>query len=50
MDSFKLQAPYAISPDQQQATNELLENIESGKKVYYIIKQEKSAVKNINIE
>jgi hypothetical protein len=26
------------------------ENIESGKKVYYIIKQEKSDVKNINIE
>lgn len=26
------------------------ENTESGKKVYYIIKQEKSDVKNINIE
>jgi excinuclease ABC subunit B len=31
MDSFKLQAPYVISPDQQQATNELLENIGNGK-------------------
>jgi hypothetical protein len=26
------------------------ENTEAGKKVYYIIKQEKSDVKNINIE
>ncbi|KKP91907.1 MAG: excinuclease ABC subunit B, excinuclease ABC subunit B [candidate division WS6 bacterium GW2011_GWC1_36_11] len=31
MDSFRLQAPYEISPDQQQATNELLQNIENGK-------------------
>jgi excinuclease ABC subunit B len=31
MDSFKLQAPYTISPDQQNATSELLKNIEEGK-------------------
>ena len=38
MDSFKLQAPYGISPDQQKATNELLKNIGNLKEKKMFIK------------